>query len=87
MVHYSQSFLENLLWFCASSALVTYALYTIENAKEMFYTVPLAAFGLIRYVFVAKQGNGDPTDALLKDNQIMMTGIVWIVILGILIYK
>ena len=87
LIHYPQSFLENLLWFCASSALVTYALYTIENTRQMFYTVPIAAFGLIRYVYIAKKGTGDPTDALLKDNQILITGIVWIVMVGSFIYQ
>ena len=86
LYHYPQSFLEHMLWFTASSALVTYSLYCIENKRELFYTVPIAAFGLIRYVYIAKQGNGDPTDVLLKDNQIMITGIMWIVMLGALIY-
>jgi len=75
---YSQSFLEGALWFSASSALVTYALYTLEQRSGLFYTVPLAAFGLFRYIFISKEGRGDPTDALLKDKQIMAVGIIWL---------
>jgi decaprenyl-phosphate phosphoribosyltransferase len=84
---YSPSFLEGILWFCASSALVTYALYTIENMSGMFYTVPLAAFGLVRYIYIVKEGKGDPTEALLKDEQIMVTALIWVVFLADLIYK
>jgi len=83
---YSPSFLEGILWFCASSALVTYALYTIENRSGMFYTVPLAAFGLIRYIYIVKDGKGDPTDALLKDPPIMATGILWVAAIGNILY-
>lgn len=85
--HYSTSFLEGILWFSASAALVTYSLYSIENTRKMFYTIPLAAFGLIRYVYMVKEGNGDPTEALLKDKQIMATGICWILMIGIIIYR
>ncbi len=83
---YSHSFLEGILWFSASAALVTYALYTLERKNSLFYTVPLAAFGLIRYVYIVKQGRGDPTDALLKDGQIMGTGILWVIMLVLILY-
>ncbi len=84
---YSPSFLEGILWFCASAALVSYALYTIENKIGMFYTVPLAAFGLIRYIYIVKEGKGDPTEALLKDRQIMITAIVWVLMIGSILYR
>lgn len=84
---YSISFLEGILLFTASSALVTYALYVIENRGGMIYTVLVAAFGLIRYIYVVKEGKGDPTDVLLKDRQIMITGIIWVSMIGLIIYK
>jgi decaprenyl-phosphate phosphoribosyltransferase len=84
---YSTSFIEGTLWFCASAALVTYALYTIENTGGMFYTVPLVTYGLLRYIYIVKDGKGDPTDALLKDGQIMATGIVWLAMIGGLLYR
>jgi 4-hydroxybenzoate polyprenyltransferase len=83
---YSPSFLEGMLWFSAAVAMVTYALYTFEHASASFYTVPLAAFGLLRYIYIVKQGNGDPTEALIKDGQILATGMVWILVNGALIY-
>lgn len=84
---YSYSFLDGVLWFSASASLVTYALYTIEERGELFYTVPLAAFGMLRYIFIVKEGKGDPTDALLKDWQIMGVGIIWMTVIGYIIYK
>ena len=83
---YSHSFLEGILWSSASSAFIAYALYIIENRNGMIYTVPLAAFGLFRYIYIVKEGKGDPTEALLNDSQIMATGILWIGMIGFIIY-
>lgn len=83
---YSHSFLEGLLWFSAAAALVTYALYTLERKNALFYTVPLAAFGLVRYIYIVKQGKGDPTEALLFDGQILGVGVVWACMIGMIIY-
>lgn len=86
LANYSISFLEGALWFSASSALVTYSLYTLEQSSSLFYTVPLAAFGLMRYILIVKEGKGDPTEALLKDPQIMGVGIVWAIVIASVIY-
>lgn len=83
---YSHSFLEGLLWFSAAASLVTYALYTLERKNGLFYTVPLAAFGLIRYIYIVKQGKGDPTEALLFDKQILSVGVLWALMIGLIIY-
>jgi len=86
LIHYSHSFLEGLLWFSAAAAMVTYALYTVERENDLFYTVPLAAFGLIRYIYIVKQGRGDPTEALLFDKQILGVGVLWACLIGLIIY-
>ncbi len=83
---YSTSYLEGALWFSGSSALVTYSLYTLELKNALFYTVPLAAFGLMRYALIIKEGKGDPTDALLKDRPIMAVGIVWVAFISFVVY-
>jgi len=86
LIHYSHAFLEGLLWFSAAAALVTYALYTVERENSLYYTVPLAAFGLIRYIYIVKQGRGDPTEALLFDKQILTAGFLWACLIGFIIY-
>lgn len=87
LARYSQNFLEGILWFSASSALVMYALYTIEQKKGLIYTAPVAAFGLLRYIYIVKDGKGDPTDALLTDTQIMGVGLLWTLMIGFMIYR
>lgn len=83
---YSQSFIEGSLWFSASAALVTYSLYTIEQKNGLFYTVPLVAFGLLRYIYLVRNGNGDPTDVLLSDRQIMAVGLIWVLFISVVVY-
>lgn len=83
---YSHSFLEGTLWFSASAALVMYALYTLEHKNGLFYTVPVAAFGLLRYIYIVHDGKGDPTEALLKDKQILGTGVLWMAMISMIIY-
>lgn len=87
LMQYPDSFLEGLLWFSAAASLVTYALYTLERKNGLFYTVPLAAFGLIRYIYIVKQGKGDPTEALLFDRQTLGVGITWMLMIGLIIYS
>ena len=84
---YSSSYLEGILWFAASAAMVTYALYTLEHKDGLFYTVPLTVFGLLRYIYIVKQGRGDPTEALLFDGQIVCVGMIWVAMVGIIIYR
>ena len=84
---YSPEFLNTVIWITAASSLITYALYTVEAHSGLFYTVPLATFGMLRYLFLVKaQKQGDPTDVLLGDGQLLVTLGLWAVIIGFLIY-
>jgi decaprenyl-phosphate phosphoribosyltransferase len=87
LTEYSISFLDGILWFAASASLVSYALYVIENKDVMLYTVPIAAYGLLRYIYVVKHGRGDPTEVLLSDRHIMTTGILWTAVVAMVIYR
>jgi len=87
LADYQPAYLEGVMWFCSAAAVVMYALYSIENRPNLIYTVPVVAFGLLRYIYIVRNGKGDPTEALLRDNQIMATGVVWFLMISIVIYK
>jgi decaprenyl-phosphate phosphoribosyltransferase len=84
---YSRSFLEGVQWFCAAVAIVTYTLYIIENKSGLFYSVPMAIYGLLRYISIVKSGKGDPTEVLLHDWPLMVTGILWILVIAVNMYR
>lgn len=83
---YPPGFLESGLYLSGSTVLVSYAFYVI-NTPFLIYTVPLCMFGLLRYLLRIKSGNGgDPTEALLKDPLLCLTGVAWLLLVGWIIY-
>lgn len=79
---YPPGFLDGVMIFSGAAVLVTYAMYTITHTY-LIYTVPLCAFGLLRYLLRVKQGaDGDPTDSLLKDKTLFIVGALWAFMVG-----
>lgn len=84
---YPDGFLESAMYLSGSAVLVTYAIYAISTPL-LVYTVPLCLFGLLRYLMRIKSGQGgDPTEALLKDVPLLVTGVVWVVMVGWSVYR
>jgi decaprenyl-phosphate phosphoribosyltransferase len=84
---YPQGFLESSMYLTGGAVLVTYAIYAIER-PYLVYTVPLCMFGLLRYLLRVKMGQGgDPTESLLKDFPLLVTGILWGLLVGWGVYQ
>lgn len=84
---YPQGFLESSMYLTGGAVLVTYAIYAIGR-PHLVYTVPLCMFGLLRYLLRVKVGEGgDPTEALLKDLPLLLTGILWALLVGLSVYQ
>lgn len=81
---YPDGFLEGAMYMAGAAVLVTYSMYVInKGAFFLVYTVPLCSFGLLRYILRIKSGRGgDPTDSLLKDLPLLVTGAVWAAMVG-----
>jgi len=78
----SASSLHEILLISSASSLIAYALYTVEMYQNLIYTIPIATFGLFRYIVLSKQGMGDPTQALTKDPWLIMTIGMWLSVVG-----
>lgn len=57
--HYSAKILDSMLTTTSGAVLVTYALYTVDDATvrqhqtaALIYTVPIVAYGLFRYLYL-----------------------------------
>jgi hypothetical protein len=50
--------------------------------QNLIYTIPIATFGLFRYIALSKQGMGDPTKALTHDPCLIMTMGMWLSFVG-----
>ncbi|MBF0556352.1 MAG: decaprenyl-phosphate phosphoribosyltransferase [Nitrospirae bacterium] len=83
---FTPALLNDILLITAASSLVFYAMYTIEQYKNFIYTVPVVTFGLFRYLLLAKEGRGDPTDAMTGDRLLALTVIIWLLSVGMIRY-
>jgi decaprenyl-phosphate phosphoribosyltransferase len=82
LLSYPSGYLDGTMYMTGSAVLVTYTLYIIAHNK-LVYTVPLCCFGLMRYILRVKSGlGGDPTESLLKDLPLLVTGLLWVVMVG-----
>lgn len=92
---YDKSLLNHLIFISCSIAIISYAMYTIStsviekfnNGKLLIYTVPIVTFLLYRYAFILwKKDEGDPTEIVIKDTGIIVSGFLWILVTVGLIY-
>ncbi|HEX8948297.1 MAG TPA: decaprenyl-phosphate phosphoribosyltransferase [Dissulfurispiraceae bacterium] len=84
---YSVATLSDIFLVAASSALVSYALYTIEQAHQLAFTVPIVTFSLFRYLILSRKGMGDPIEALSKDKWLALSVTVWLILIGVIRYN
>lgn len=85
---YTPEFLEQATGVLAACAIITYAMYTVdeETAKKfgqdshLVWTVPFVVFGLFRYLLLVQrqEGGGSPTKVLLGgDTAFVINALVW----------
>lgn len=87
LLEYSIDFLQQVVWTAAASSLLTYALYTTEGHHGLVYTVPVAAFGMFRYLYLLKKGReADPTELLLRDKGLFATFVLWTGLVAFMMY-
>ncbi len=83
---YSEIYLQGAMFMTGAVVLVTYTMYVISRQTPI-YTVPLCAFGLMRYVLRIESGkSGDPTESLLRDGPLFAVSLLWVVMVGWGIY-
>jgi 4-hydroxybenzoate polyprenyltransferase len=85
---YPVGFLDGVMYMTGGSVLVTYTMYVISrHSALLIYSVPLCCFGLLRYMYRIRKGKGgDPTESLTRDIPLLLTGSLWVVMVGWGIY-
>ena len=58
------------------------------GTHNLVWTAPLAAIGILRFAWLANDGKRErpPTDALLTDPTIILAGLLWAILAGLIIY-
>lgn len=84
---YSDKILESMLTTTSGAVLVTYALYTVDDAtvaqhhtEALIYTVPIVAYGLFRYLYLLHhhEMGQDSSRELFTDGHLVGTLLVWL---------
>ncbi|HZA22656.1 MAG TPA: decaprenyl-phosphate phosphoribosyltransferase, partial [Dehalococcoidia bacterium] len=83
--NYAGSFISQLITISATTALVSYTLYTVEaenlpDNHTMLVTVPVVAFGLFRYLYLLNisQEAESPEQLISRDLPLLPATLGWI---------
>lgn len=77
---YSLSWLQRMESVVTASALMSYALWTLEGADTpwMLTTLPFVAYAIFRYQYLSESGEGEtPTHTLLGDSGMLLSVFLW----------
>ncbi|MFB3142285.1 MAG: decaprenyl-phosphate phosphoribosyltransferase, partial [Acidobacteriota bacterium] len=84
---YGDKILEGMLTTTSGAVLVTYALYTVDDAtvaqhhtEALIYTVPIVAYGLFRYLYLLHhhEKGQDSSREIFTDGHLVSTLLVWL---------
>lgn len=83
--YYDVNLLGNIMISTGTVAMVMYALYTLDartieqfKTNKLYYTIPFVVYGIFRYMFLLlKNGDGEPTDVLLRDKGMIFSILLW----------
>lgn len=81
LAQYSVELVNQMISVTASSALVSYALYsfTAYESKAMMLTIPFVLFGIFRYLYLIHEQmqGGAPEQVLLTDIPLLIDIVLW----------
>lgn len=91
--HYNPYFLDTLINIVNSLTVITYLLYTIDQAttakfgNKLFLSLPIVLYGIFRYQYLIyhKKETGSPTENFLTDLPLLSSVLIWAVFCGIII--
>jgi 4-hydroxybenzoate polyprenyltransferase len=83
---YSVHLLDQLVGLSATTALVSYSIYTVWpttvekfGTSNLVFTIPFVVFGIMRYLYIVYSRNegGDPSGILLTEKSIIIDVFLW----------
>ncbi len=92
---YDGAALDILIGATTSALLLSYVLYTVSEhtvemfgTRNLFYTTPIAFYGVGRYLFLVLRpaGGEDPTLLLWRDRPLQVAAVLWLAAVLVIVY-
>ncbi|MDH3229378.1 MAG: decaprenyl-phosphate phosphoribosyltransferase [Alphaproteobacteria bacterium] len=93
---YSRPFLDGSLMAVLSTLLVSYLIFTTDQAvmarlgsEKLYFTGPFVVAGLLRYLqlTIVYERSGSPTDLIYKDKGLLLSVAGWLFAFGWILYR
>jgi 4-hydroxybenzoate polyprenyltransferase len=96
LVEYSPALLDQMISVATAGTVIAYSLYTMSaetvakhGTNKLGYTIPFVLYGILRYLYLVyrKDGGGSPERALLADRPLLADVALWILVVGLILYR
>jgi 4-hydroxybenzoate polyprenyltransferase len=93
---YSIGYVDQIISLSVTGTILSYALYTLDpvtiaklGTRDLIFTLPLVIYGVLRYLHIVQHhGQGEsPTEALLQDRMILLTGAIYVALVAWLLLR
>lgn len=93
--HYSTGFLDQLSSVILGVTVVCYIMYSRDSdtaravgSDALTYSTVFVLYGVVRYLYlVHTKADGNPTDTLLTDRNLLLAVVLWALYCGLIIYR
>lgn len=95
LTQYSPKFLEQMIMIVSASAMISYALYTLDSetiakfdSRNLIFTLPFVIYGLFRYLYlVQNESQGEsPENVIIQDRPLFLNIILYGLAVILIIY-
>jgi 4-hydroxybenzoate polyprenyltransferase len=92
---YNIALLDQMVSVVTAGTVISYSLYTLShetvtrfNTENLWFTIPIVLYSIFRYLYLVyqKNGGGNPELTLLEDKNLLASIVVYIVVIGIILY-
>ena len=92
---YNITLLDQMVSVATAGTVISYSLYTLSpetvrkfNTENLWLTIPIVLYGIFRYLYLVyqKEGGGNPEATLFEDKQILVSLVLYVVVVGIILY-
>ena len=84
--YYSLRMIDYFIWVVSASLVLSYSIYSysasnLPDNRFMLITIPLAIFGIFRFLFLLRNGKVkvQPEDIFFRDKILLLTIVIWVI--------